>query len=59
MTDLSIPCAAQMEGIDCSKEVGSSTIAETKLFKSSTVRSGSEVEVGWMDVGSESGNGEA
>jgi hypothetical protein len=59
MTDLSISCAAQMEEIDSSKEVGSSTSAGTRLFKSSTVRFGSEVEVGRADVDPESGNGDA
>ena len=47
-----------MEDIDSSKEVGSSASAGIRLFKSSMVRSGAEVEVGWMEVDSESGNGE-
>lgn len=54
-------CAAQMEEIDSSKEEGFSTSAGTRLFKSSIVRFGSEVEVEvrWLNVGSESGNGDA
>ena len=61
MTDLSMSCAAQMEEIDSSKEEGFSTSAGTRLFKSSIVRFGSEVEVEvrWLNVGSESGNGDA
>jgi hypothetical protein len=58
MEDLSTSCAAQMEEIDSSKEVGSSTSAGIRVFKSSTVRFGLEVEVGWVDVDSESGNGD-
>ena len=58
IADLSISCAAQIEDIDSSKGVGSSTSAGIRLFKSSTVRSGVEVEVGWIEVGSDSGNGE-
>ena len=52
ITDSSISCAAQMEEMDSSKEVGSSTSAGTRLFKSSTVRVGSEVEGGRVDVDS-------
>ena len=59
MTDLSISCAAQMEEIDSSKEVGSSISAGTSLFKSSAVRFGAEVEVGRIDADSESSGGEA
>lgn len=56
--DLSILCAAQMEEIDSSKEVGSSTIAEIRAFKSSILRFGLEIEVGWVDVDSGSGSGD-
>lgn len=56
--DMSISCAAQTEEIASSKEVGSSATVGIRLFKSSMVRSGAEVEVGWMEVDSESGNGE-
>ena len=61
MTDLSMLCAAQMEEINSSKEEGFLTSAGTRLFKSSTVRFGSEVEVKvrWLNVGSELGNGDA
>ena len=59
ITDWSISCAAQIEEIDSSKEVGSSTSAGIRLFKRSTVRFESEAEVGWMDVDSDSGNGDA
>ena len=52
MTDSSISCAAQMEEIDSSKEPGSWTSAGTRLFKSSTVRVGLELEVGRVDVDS-------
>ena len=47
-------CAAQIEEIDSSKEVGSATSAGTRFFRSSMVRFGSEVEVGCGWVGSES-----
>lgn len=61
MTDLLMLCAVQMEEIDSSKEEGFSMSAGTRLFKSSTVRFGSEVEVKvrWLNVGSELGNGDA
>ena len=62
MTDLSMSCAAQIEEIDSSKEEGSSTSAGIRLFKSSAVRFGLEVdtgvEEGWVDGNSESGNGD-
>lgn len=56
--DLSIFCAAQMEEIDSSKEEGSSTNAGIRAFKISMARFGLEVEVevGWIDVDSESGS---
>jgi len=58
--DLSISCAAQMEEIDSSKEVGSSTSAGIRVFRSSTVGLGLELEleIGWADVDSRSGNGD-
>lgn len=59
MTDLSTSCAAQIEEIDSSKEVGSSTRAGIRLFKSSAVRFESEVEVGRLDVDSKPGDGDA
>lgn len=55
-TDWSILCAAQMEEIDSSKEVGSSRSAGIKLFKRFIVLFESEVE--WMDIGSGSSNGD-
>jgi hypothetical protein len=52
-----------MEEIDSSKEVGSSTSAGTRLFKSSTVRVGLEVDVevkaGAGRVGVDSGSTDA
>ena len=59
MTDLSTSCAAQMEEIDSSKEEGSSTSAGTRFFKSSTVRFGSEVGTGRVEVDSNSGDGDS
>ena len=49
-------CAAQIEEIDSSKEVGSATSAGTRFFRSSMVRFGSEVEVGWVDSESDDGD---
>jgi hypothetical protein len=59
MTDLSISCAAQMEEIDSSKELGSSMSAGIRLFKSSAVRVGSEFEAGRTDVDSGPGGEDA
>lgn len=59
MADTSISCAAQMEEIDSSKELGSATSAGTRLFRSSTVNVGSELGVGRVDVGSGSSEGDA
>ena len=59
MADLSTLCAAQMEEIDSSKEVGSSMSAGTRALRSSTVRFGLELEVviGWVDTNSGFGDG--
>ena len=56
--DLSTSCAAQMEEMDSSKVVGSSTSAGTRFFNSSTVRFWLEVGAGRMDVNSGSGSGD-
>lgn len=55
MMDLSTSCAAQMEEIDSSKELGSSTSAGIRVFKSSAVGVELEFEDGRTDVDSGSG----